>query len=356
MAKAVKISKKEIPVSEITNNVQLIRAFNNYSQLWDKAEMIKWLVDYLTDTNPDMAHLITSGRYYYHSPMTGITSILTICKMARLVHLGVDIPECNKARLDNVLESIVPMDKPKEEKQVVDYGPIVNYMHWELDDAEDAAARGERAYVIMGPDVPQAHVDEVVSRAKKSLESLEESFVVSFDGEKERPWRPDVWNLLKALYSGIIAQVQKKDGKPRPKPQVKQRKPKALKPSQLAKMADAFIHMKSFNDLNLTSIHPLKIIDSDEVWLYNTQHRRLIFLKGEKLSIKGMSVTGVDPKESYAVTLRLKDKVLGPDINRDYVLTMVQDFLAQGRKRQDASNRAGPQVVILAAFKNGNAK
>lgn len=88
------------------------------------------------------------------------------------------------------------------------------------------------------------------------------------------------------------------------------RKPKVKKDRDPYKVIKNIKYMSEFPDLNLKSVSPLKLVCCDEVWIFNTKVRRLfkyIALQGNKISVRGTSLTNIDIEQSGGKILRKPD-------------------------------------------------
>lgn len=83
------------------------------------------------------------------------------------------------------------------------------------------------------------------------------------------------------------------------------RAPRIRKPVPASKQVAKIKFMKEFAELGLKSVRPEGIIDSKEVWIYNTKQRKLQVYKADNgLSVKGTTVVGFDVVQSVSVTIR----------------------------------------------------
>lgn len=350
--KVPKPLKDEMKVEDITSTTALIRALSIYSQLFDQADHKKWLVAFLeAEELHALADAVSSGRYEYKSSCSGTTSILTLCKMARLVSLGLDHPECNRAIVISMLDDLSIKQRVVIEKTYSGADEVKeNQLLYQLDIARDDACKGNRAFVILDGDAKEQ--EECVSEAKKLLANLMEmQSVVSEDCGKEYPYTAEAWAMLKLLYGGIIAQAQKQAITKSPSIQQKA-KPKA--PSQIAKEAERFRCLPAFDELKLTSLHPVKAVNAKEVWLYHTKNKKLHIIKaksGMKLDVKGMALLNYDEQKSYSITLRYPERVLVPDFTKEYVMAQVEGMISRGKPTGPANARAGDNVMLVYAVK-----
>lgn len=350
--KVPKPLKDEMKVEDITSTTALMRALSIYSQLFDQADHKKWLVAFLeAEELHELADAVSSGRYEYKSSVSGTTSILTLCKMARLVSLGLDHPECNRTIVISMLDDLSIKQRMVIEKTYSGADEVKeNQLLYQLDIERDDACKGNRAFVILDGDAKEQ--EECVSEAKKLLANLMEmQSVVSEDCGKEYPYTAEAWAMLKLLYGGIIAQAQKQAVTKSPSVQTKA-KPKA--PSQIAKEAERFRCLQSFDELKLTSLHPVKAVNAKEVWLYHTKNKKLHIIKaksGSKLDVKGMALLNYDEAKSYSITLRYPERVLVPDFTKEYAMAQVEGMISRGKATSPATPRAGDNVMLVYAVK-----
>lgn len=85
------------------------------------------------------------------------------------------------------------------------------------------------------------------------------------------------------------------------------KKPRAKRPTDKAKVVSKLKYQKTFEPLKLVSINPQDIIGSKELWIYNTKSRKLgkyIAAEYQELGVKGTSITGFDEAKSVQKTLR----------------------------------------------------
>ena len=91
------------------------------------------------------------------------------------------------------------------------------------------------------------------------------------------------------------------------------RKPRAKKPTDKAKLVAKVKYLKQDDKLKLVSINPVDIIGAKELWVFNTKTRKLgkyVAAEFSDLSIKGTSITGFDEHKSVAKTLRKPEEQL----------------------------------------------
>jgi hypothetical protein len=137
-------------------------------------------------------------------------------------------------------------------------------------------------------------------------------------------------------------QVKKADRQPRP---TKQKTP--------AQLIRKFKYLRKFEELDLTSVSPEKMVNGTEAWLYNTKTRKLIYVIADEViktySIKSNSVIGFDPNKSVQKTLRkpaeqIKELMNGgkPNNRKQFANIKATEIKYNGRGNE--------HVVILKAW------
>jgi len=85
------------------------------------------------------------------------------------------------------------------------------------------------------------------------------------------------------------------------------KKPRAKKPTDKAKVVAKMKYLKQDDKLKLVSINPQDIIGTKELWVYNVKTRKLgryVTTEFSELNVKGTTVTGFDEFKSVQKTLR----------------------------------------------------
>lgn len=85
------------------------------------------------------------------------------------------------------------------------------------------------------------------------------------------------------------------------------KKPRAKKPTDKAKVVAKMKYLKQDDKLKLVSINPADIIGAKELWVFNVKTRKLgkyVTTEFSELNVKGTTITGFDEFKSVAKTLR----------------------------------------------------
>ena len=123
------------------------------------------------------------------------------------------------------------------------------------------------------------------------------------------------------------------------------------KPQDPRKIVARLRHMKANKDLNIASFNPVDILGSTSVWIYDTKRKRLGLYKSKgygELGVKGTSITGYDPDESYEKTLRKHEEQLKQFMRLSP--NAIEPFVDKIRgKKMKVKTRINPHMLLLKA-------
>ena len=170
----------------------------------------------------------------------------------------------------------------------------------------------------------------------KNDEQLQESYSFLTKPELSK-LRNDLDNMINSCE--VATAIIKASRKPREK--------KIKAPSEVVKKVK---YLKEF--LNLKSLSPEKIINSNEVWLFNSKVRRLFkysSLQGMTFSVKGTTLTNVDVEKSGGKTLRKPSEQL-KDIESFTSRPMNKLYNDVRAIASKATGRINEDTIILKCF------
>lgn len=127
------------------------------------------------------------------------------------------------------------------------------------------------------------------------------------------------------------------------KPRVKKEKPPAVQAAKLK-------YLKEFPDLKLVSVKPETIVGAEVVWLYDTERRKVTVYvadQGQKLGIKGTTITGFSVAESGVKTLRKPELFLTGSLAKRTIMTSFKDLKT---KASVPNGRTNEKMIILKVF------
>ncbi len=91
------------------------------------------------------------------------------------------------------------------------------------------------------------------------------------------------------------------------------KKPRAKKPTDKAKVVAKMKYLKQDDKLKLVSVNPQDIIGAKELWVFNVKTRKLgkyVTTEFSELNVKGTTITGFDEFKSISKTLRKPEEQL----------------------------------------------
>lgn len=109
-------------------------------------------------------------------------------------------------------------------------------------------------------------------------------------------------------------------------------------------------YMTDFAEFGLKSEHPTKLINSNEVWLYNTKTRRMTVLKApakDILIIKSTSIINFDTSKSETKTIRKPEEFFKIKINKK---DLNSAWTSLTTKPATSNGRIGDDTIIFAIF------
>lgn len=129
--------------------------------------------------------------------------------------------------------------------------------------------------------------------------------------------------------------------------------PRTRKPVSPEKQASKVKFMKSFDELNLVSVHPAKIIGATEAWLYDTAKRKLWYLVADPvvgvLGVKGSTILGFDSSKSGIKTIRKPADLLKKFMTAGKPATR-KLFTEINSVQAQPNGRTNENLVILKAY------
>jgi hypothetical protein len=130
------------------------------------------------------------------------------------------------------------------------------------------------------------------------------------------------------------------------------RKPRAKKVKAPSVVVKNIKYMKEDPALGLVSMPAEKLVDSSEVWIFNTKVRRLFrysALQGSKISVKGTTLTGFDPEKSGGKKLR-KPEVQLKDVSHMTSRPLTKLYNEIKAVASKATGRINEDCIILKIF------
>lgn len=127
---------------------------------------------------------------------------------------------------------------------------------------------------------------------------------------------------------------------------------RAKKPKSAAKQVKKIKFMSNFEELNLKSINPEKIIGASNLWVYNTQYKILLNYIAEKdksFEIKGTTLLNFDENLSVGKRLRKPEEVLTTIMSGGKIVFR-KTFESLKTKEIKTTGRINEHCILLKAF------
>ena len=130
------------------------------------------------------------------------------------------------------------------------------------------------------------------------------------------------------------------------------RKPRTRKEKQAGVLVAKVKYLKEYDDLKLKSVHPEKMIGSEEVWVFNVKYRKLfqyVAQEGMMLSVKGTTLQNFDPEKSGAKTIRKPDEFF-KGVDAMTKRPLVKAFKEIRGVTAKATGRINEECIIVKVF------
>lgn len=338
----------------------LMRALNYYNSAYENKDKRKWFMSYVGKKSTDFDSL----------PDWEFRSVGTMIRMKQreqplsdkdLAWIDARIEELREmAKGERKVSSIkggnqpAKVDAPKvtiqdriAEAASTHVGEIMGlFDEYLINDVEVDVA----AYLKSNDVSPQvsklipAAFNKTIDELKEVLEGEDKQLVEGYSNIKKVKLKKMI-KLYESIASACLQQVV--NAKATRKPTV--RKVKVKPPAVIAKNVK---FMREFPELGLTSILPEQIVESKEVWLYNTKYKKLHVYRaiGEGvLTVKGSAIIGFEVATSGCKTVR-KPEVLTQYANMTK-RTIANEFKALKTKEAAVNGRINKETIILRVFK-----
>lgn len=128
------------------------------------------------------------------------------------------------------------------------------------------------------------------------------------------------------------------------------RKPRAKKEKPASVIVAKLKYLKEFDELKLKSVMPTSIVGANTVWLYDTQRRKVSVyeaVEGEKLSVKGTTITGWDVTKSSCKILRKPAEFVQGNLAKRAIAATYKGLKTKEAKVNGRTNDA---TIILRVF------
>ena len=343
----------------------LIMALNYYNANHDDKDKKKWLISHMAKTDKKLAvELLKVDEYHFR--YAGI--------LARLMDGGSELEEKeanyfneriaklkeqvgsrqkSQDKLDkktaDALAAAAPSnvisiqqrmeEKARELASEID-GAIDDFM---INKKNDFSTKNYLLANLVAAPIAKRIGEMYVATAEElrgAIEGTDEQLVEGYSHFTKRELKKFA-EFVEGIISDCNQQVQ--TAKANRAPRKRKEKPASV---QVARMK----YLKEFAELNLKSVKPEGIINSTEVWVYNTKYRRISVYKAENgaLAVKGTTILGFSVTESKQFTLRKPaDFFKGLTIGKRPLNAKMKTLTT---KSAVPNGRINEETIILGAF------
>jgi|688.fasta_scaffold223281_2 hypothetical protein len=343
----------------------LIGALNYYNANHDDKDKKKWLISHLAKTDKKLAvELLKVDEYHFR--YAGI--------LARLMDGGSELQEKEANYFNDQLEKLKSQigsrqkSQDKLDKKTADAlaaaapSNVISIQQRMEEKARELASEIDGAiddflinkkndfstknYLLanlvaapIAKRIGEMYID-TAAELREAIEGTDPQLVEGYSHFTKRELKKFA-EFVDGIISDCNQQVQ--TAKANRAPRKRKEKPASV---QVARMK----YLKEFAELSLKSIKPEGIINSTEVWVYNTKYRRVGVYKADNgaLAVKGTTILGFSVTESKQFTLRKPaDFFKGLTIGKRPLNAKMKTLTT---KSAVPNGRINEETIILGAF------
>ena len=343
IAKAAWVNN-EPAFNPIDYTASLIRNLNFYNFEVESKEKMEWTLQYWKQQGKKhITELRTVSPGYFSQ--TGA--------IVRLIERGVALEDRHVSFLENKYSELLELAKKEiAEKEALEKDKPVQAKKMSVQDHLRAQAKSlandidemldvvvttgkapeDIARWIKGRHLPAAIVKNLHNYFKFGAESVQDP----------EPYNPKTYRALKKFYTELMEALAVVKASRVQKPRVKKQKPagELIKNFKFTKEAEG-----------LTGESAVKIVGAKEVYLFNTERRKLtqiVAMDGLLLSVKGTTIVNMDAEKSFSKTVRK------PEILKDMAklgLRAIRNLFKEIKAvARPANGRSNEKTIIMAVF------
>lgn len=351
--KVKKIMHGNTPVlSEDTYQVDLLHALNYYNYHNDDKEKKKWLLQYVDKKLATQLNKLDENLFRHAGVLAKLIADGSVLQEKEQSFLDRKITELKNALPKPEIQAegkpatnvISIQDRMAEKAQEI-AGEFEGYIdEFVLNDKMFEAKDVLKAYQVSGPvaKLVAPRFNNTIAELEELLEGNDEQLNEGYSHLK----KPKIKKLL-ALYKSIgeACGNQVQVAKATRAPRKRKEKPAGVVVSKLKfKMSD--------DDYGVKSISAPSIVNSKELWVFNTKYKKLQVYRApadtKGLTVKGTTVIGWDPENSGGRTLRK------PELVKSYAdmgkRPLNAAYKALTTKEATVNGRINEECILLRVF------
>jgi len=345
---SIKVS--EPVLTQENYRMDLMRVFNYHNANTDNKKYLKWLTTIFKKKDPSLVKLFNKAKDY---------ELRYIAIYSYHESKGQYISDEDKVRvrelIDNLKQKYINTEEKQPEKKVeVDiqkriYDTAV-VLSDEIDYQIDSFITTKQipkfstlSYLqgkqVSGPVAKKIaefyaeHLEEINEVIEGNDEDLEEGYS-NFTKSQLKKFKKFIEDIINGCEQCVVSSKAN-------------RKPRVRKQKSPLQLVSKLQYMKEDNEL--TSVDPIKIIGSKEVWIYNTKYKKLfryVAADSSGISVKGTTLLNYSTAESLAKTLRKPQEILG-NLTKSWLNSSIKKLKT---KPSAVNGRVNKDCIILKAF------
>lgn len=358
IAKHEKATKgSETTLSSDNYQVDLLRALNYYNINHDDKDKKKWYLSHVAKTDKALAKELNKVDDYYFRYL-GI--------LARMMDTGTELRDAELKSFENRVKVIHEKLKEKQQEKAIVKQSIAPAMTVqdrieelfhehasEIDGEIDSFIQNGSSEFSAKTYFTTNNVSApVVKKIKQFYEPRLKEIALAYL-QKEPQLTEGYSHIPKRKFKKLLEFVKSiiDDCEIREANAKVARKPRVRKAQPPAKVVAKVQYMKEFSALGLKSINPTSLLDSKEVWLYNTKYKKIIRLVSDMantLTVKGTTIVGFDVQNSVQYTIRKPEEFFkGLALTKRPLNSKIKTLTTKPTK---PNGRINSETIILGAF------
>lgn len=349
----------EPTINPLDYTISLMRALNYYNAAYENKDKRKWFMSYVGKKSTEFDSL-SDWDFRSVGTMIRLKQREQPLQDKDLQYIENTIEELRrKAKGDQKYSSIKGAPKVKEDKPVVTIqdriaeaasshigeinGLIDDFITSDIEIDVGSYLKANNVSPQVSKLIPPAF-EKTLNELNEALEGKDKQLVEGYSNLKKTKLK----KLIKGIESISDACAQQVvSAKAARKPTVRKIKVKA--PAVVVKNVK---YMKEFPELKISSVSPELLVESKEVWIYNTKYKKIQVYRaiGEgAMTVKGTSLIGYEVATSGSKTIRKPEIITG--FASMTKRTLAQEFKTLKTKEAAVNGRINQDCIILKVFK-----
>lgn len=350
----------EPTINPLDYTISLMRALNYYNAAYENKDKRKWFMSYVGKKSTEFDSL-SDWEFRSIGTLIRLKQREQPLSDKDLNWIDTKIEELRRqAKLGKTYSSIkggAPQEKVEAPKATIQdriaeaasthvgeiNGLIDEFITNDTDINVEAYLKANGVSAQVSKLIPAAF-EKTINELEEVLEGKDKQLVEGYSNIKKTKLKKLI-TQLKGIETACAQQVV--SAKAARKPTVRKVKIKA--PAVIAKNVK---FLREFPELKLQSVLPEQIVESKEVWLYNTKYKKLQVYRAigdGVLTVKGSAIIGYEVATSGAKSMRKPELVTG--FASMTKRTLAGEFKALKTKESAVNGRINKDTIILRVFK-----